>query len=300
MLRSFDDVLARVQARTTPKRVGVVAAIDANSIEAVLKAKEEKIVEPVLIGDRKKIVTILDELNVAEDYEIVDVPDIREAAVKAVEMVHSREIDFLMKGKIETADLLKAVVDKEKGIRTGRLMTHVVFDEVPTYHKLFITTDGGMVMYPDVEQKRQIIENAVEVMHMLGYAEPKVACLAAIERVNPKMPETVDADTLKRMNQEGKITGCIVEGPISFDLAFSREVAVLKGYDSPVAGDADIFLVPDITAGNILGKSLVTAAGGKMAGFIYGAQVPIILTSRASSAEEKYLSLAMASLIEME
>jgi phosphate butyryltransferase len=216
MLRSFDDVLARVQARTTPKRVGVVAAIDANSIEAVLKAKEEKIVEPVLIGDRKKIVAILDELNVAEDYEIVDVPDIREAAVKAVEMVHSREIDFLMKGKIETADLLKAVVDKEKGIRTGRLMTHVVFDEVPTYHKLFITTDGGMVMYPDVEQKRQIIENAVEVMHMLGYAEPKVACLAAIERVNPKMTETVDADTLKQMNQEGKITGCIVEGPICF------------------------------------------------------------------------------------
>ncbi|MGI6143211.1 MAG: bifunctional enoyl-CoA hydratase/phosphate acetyltransferase [bacterium] len=300
MLRAFDDVLARVQARTTPKRVGVVAAIDANSIEAVLKAKEEKIVEPVLIGDRKKIVAIFDELNVAEDFEIVDVPDIREAAVKAVEMVHSKEIDFLMKGKIETADLLKAVVDKEKGIRTGRLMTHVVFDEVPTYHKLFITTDGGMVMYPDVEQKKQIIENAVEVMHMLGYAQPKVACLAAIERVNPKMTETVDADMLKQMNQEGKITGCIVEGPISFDLAFSREVAVLKGYDSPVAGDADIFLVPNITAGNILGKTLVTAAGGKMAGFIYGAQVPIILTSRASSAEEKYLSLAMASLIEME
>jgi phosphate butyryltransferase len=157
-----------------------------------------------------------------------------------------------------------------------------------------ITTDGGMMMYPDLEQKKKIIENAVGVLHSLGYENPKVGVLAAVETVNPKMPESVDAGKLKEMNQNGEITGCIVEGPISYDLAMNKESAEIKGFVSPVAGDPDILIVPNITAGNILGKCLVYSAGAKMAGFIVGAKVPIVLTSRGSSSEEKYLSLVIS------
>jgi phosphate butyryltransferase len=216
------------------------------------------------------------------------------AAEKAVALVNENKADFIMKGKIQTADLLRAVVNKEKGLRTGRVMSHFVFDEVPSYHKLIVTTDGGMMTYPDLNQKKQIIENAVDVLRAMGYDKPKVAVLAAVEKVNPKMPESVDADMLKKMNQEGKIKNCIVEGPISYDLAISKKCAEIKGFKSPVAGDADILIVPNITAGNILGKCLICSAEGKMAGFIVGAKVPIGLTSRGSSAEEKYLSLVLS------
>jgi phosphate butyryltransferase len=173
-------------------------------------------------------------------------------------------------------------------------MSHVSIQEVPSYHKLLITTDGGMMMYPDLEQKKKIIENAVEVLHSLGYENPKVAVLAAVETVNPKMPESVDAGKLKEMNQNGEITGCIVEGPISYDIAMNKESGEIKGFVSPVAGDPDILIVPNITCGNILGKCLVYSAGAKMAGFIVGAKVPIVLTSRGSSSEEKYLSLVLS------
>ncbi|MBP2651655.1 MAG: phosphate butyryltransferase [Firmicutes bacterium] len=199
-----------------------------------------------------------------------------------------------MKGKIQTADLLKAVVNKEKGLRTGSVMSHVVLHEIPTYHKLLVITDGGMMMYPNLAEKKQIIENAVNSLLSLGYDKPKVAVLAAVENVNPKMPEAVDAGLLKEMNQKGEIKNCIVEGPISYDLAMSKDAAKIKGYESPVTEDADILMVPNITVGNIMGKALVYSAGAKIAGFIVGAKVPIVLTSRGSSAEEKYLSLVLS------
>jgi len=176
-------------------------------------------------------------------------------------------------------------------------MSHVVLNEIPSYHKLLITTDGGMMMYPDVKQKQEILKNAVDVLLALGYEKPKVAILAAVENVNPKMTETQDAANLKELNQAGVITNCIVEGPISYDLALSKEVASLKGYESPVVGDVDILLVPNITAGNILGKCLLITAGAKMAGFVVGAKVPIVLTSRGSSAEEKYLSIVLSAAV---
>jgi len=225
------------------------------------------------------------------------VPNTAEAARLAVELVKNGTVDFIIKGCLDTSVLLKAVVNREEGLGTGRLMSHIAFNEVRTYHKLLITTDGGMNLYPDVNQKQQIIENAVEVLKKLGYDKPKVACLAAVEKVNPKMPETVDAMELKKRNQEGVLKDCVVEGPISFDLAFDKNAAMHKNYESPVAGDADVLLVPNIAVGNVLGKSLVHAAGGRMAGLVVGARCPIIITSRSSTAEEKFLSTALASLI---
>ncbi|WP_432407905.1 bifunctional enoyl-CoA hydratase/phosphate acetyltransferase [Wukongibacter sp. M2B1] len=293
--KSFDELIKKVQNLESIKKVAVVVAEDEHTLEAVFKAKKDKIVEPILIGCKGKIKDILSNLNEALDEEaIIDATDDSEAARKAVELVNSGKVDFIMKGKIQTADLLKAVVDKEKGLQTGRIMSHVVIHEIPSYHKLLAVTDGGMMMYPNVEQKKEIIENAVETFVAMGYEKPKVAVLTAVEKVNPKMPETIDADELKQMNVNGEIKDCIVEGPISYDLTMSKESAKIKGFESEVTGDADILIVPNITAGNILGKSLVYTANAKMAGFIVGAKAPIVLTSRGSTSEEKYLSLVLS------
>ena len=264
-------------------------------MEAVFKAKEDNILDPILIGNKDRIKKILDTKNYSlEDESIIDVEDEVAAAYKGVELVKMNRADFIMKGKIQTADLLKAVVHKEKGIRTGNLMSHFAILEVPTYHKLLVITDGGMVMYPDKEEKKQIIENAVGILTALGYEKPKVGILSAVEKVNPKMQETVDADELKQMNEKGQIKDCVIEGPISYDLAMNRQSAEIKGFNSPVAGDVDILITPNMTSGNVLAKSLIYSGNSKMAGLIVGAQVPIVLTSRGASTEEKYLSLVLS------
>ena len=202
-----------------------------------------------------------------------------------------------MKGKLETAQMLKPVVNKETGLGTGRVMSHFVLDELPYYHKLIVTTDGGMMTYLNLEQKRDIIINTVETLKALGYENPKIACVAAVEKVNPKMPETLDAHELEEMNKRGEIKDCTVCGPISLDIALDGEIARIKGFDNPVAGDADAIIVPNIHVGNVLGKSITVISRGRMAGFIVGAKVPIVLTSRGSSAEEKFLSLVLASAV---
>lgn len=295
MLTSFQEVLSKVQGSQNRKKCGVVAADD-HAIEAALEAEEKGLADPVFIGDEAAIQKVLKDKG--GDYEIIPAGSLEEAAALAVAGVREGKLDFLIKGHIDTKILLKAVVNKETGLGTGKLMTHVGFFEIPNYHKLFACTDGGMVTYPDVEQKQGIIENAVETFHKLGYEEPKVAVLTAVEKENPKMPETVDAAELKRRNQAGDLKGCIVEGPISYDLAFSKEAADIKGFESPVPGDVDILVVPTITTGNILGKAMIYSAGGEMAGLIIGAKCPIILTSRASSPEEKLYSVAMAALMD--
>jgi phosphate butyryltransferase len=273
----------------------VVVAQDEHTLDAVFRARKDGIVEPILIGDKVKIEEILQRLNERiDDDAIINVEDDAAAATKAVELIHENKADFIMKGKIQTADLLRAVVNKEKGLRTGSVMSHIAINEIPTYHKLLAVTDGGMMIYPNLDEKKQIIENAVNAFIAMGYEEPKVAVLAAIENVNPKMPETVDADILKKMNQSGDIKNCVVEGPISYDLVMSNESAKIKGFDSPITENADILVVPNMATGNILGKSLMYSAGAKMAGFIVGAKVPIVLTSRGSSAEEKYLSIVLS------
>ncbi|SKB37930.1 phosphate butyryltransferase [Acetoanaerobium noterae] len=293
--KSFDDLIKKVQNLGSKKKVAVVSAQDEHTLEAVFKAKKDNIVEPILIGNKKKIIEILSRLHesVLEE-SIINVESDSEAAEKAVELINENKADFIMKGKIQTADLLRAVVNKENGLRTGKVMSHIVIHEIPTYHKLLAVTDGGMMMYPNLDEKKQILENAVSTFLALGYENPKVAVLAAVETVNPKMQESVDADLLKKMNIKGEIINCIVEGPISYDLTMSKESASIKGFVSPVTGEADIIMVPNITVGNILGKSLVYSAGAKMAGFIVGAKVPIVLTSRGSTSEEKYLSLALS------
>lgn len=293
--KSFDDLIKKVQNIDSKKKVAVVSAQDEHTLEAVFKAKKDNIVEPILIGNKKKIIEILSRLHesVLEE-SIINVESDSEAAEKAVELINENKADFIMKGKIQTADLLRAVVNKENGLRTGKVMSHIVIHEIPTYHKLLAVTDGGMMMYPNLDEKKQILENAVSTFLALGYENPKVAVLAAVETVNPKMQESVDADMLKKMNIKGEIKNCIVEGPISYDLTMSKESASIKGFVSPVTGEADIIVVPNITVGNILGKSLVYSAGAKMAGFIVGAKVPIVLTSRGSTSEEKYLSLALS------
>lgn len=296
VIRNFDQLIKQVASFKEKKKVAVVAAHEEHTLEAVFKAKEDNIVEPILIGCKEKIKEIMEKNNYTlEDEAIIDILDERQAAYKAVELVKENKVNSIMKGKIQTADLLKAVVDKERGIRTGRLMTHFAILEVPTYHKLLVITDGGMVMYPNLEQKKDIIQNAVDVLLSLGYEKPKVGVLAAVEKVNPKMQETVDAAELKKMAEEGELTNCIVEGPISYDIAMNKESASIKGFDSPVVEDVDILIPPNIATGNILAKALVYSANAKMAGIIVGAKVPIILTSRGSSSEEKYLSIVLAS-----
>jgi phosphate butyryltransferase len=296
--KNFKELIVRVQNAGAKKRVVVVAAQDGHTLEAVFQARKDNIVDPILIGNKDKIKEIINSLNEnLDEAYIIDVSDDAAAAAKAVELINENKADFIMKGKIQTADLLRAVVNKEKGLRTGNVMSHVAILEIPNYHKLVAVTDGGMMMYPEVDEKKQIIENAVNIFLAMGYDNPKVAVLAAVESLNPKMPETVDADKLKEMNKNGEIKNCIVEGPISYDLMMSRESAEIKGFSSPVTGDTDILVVPDITSGNLLSKSLIYSAGAKMAGFIVGAKVPIVLTSRGATTEEKYLSLVISASV---
>ncbi|MDI9496374.1 MAG: bifunctional enoyl-CoA hydratase/phosphate acetyltransferase [Bacillota bacterium] len=294
-LKNFKDLIKKVQKNDSIKRVAVAAAHDEHTLEAVFKAAGDKLVEPVLVGNKEKIKEILKKLNLKyEPANIINTESDKEAAEKTVELIHENKADFIMKGKLQTADLLKAVVDKEKGLRTGNVISHVAILEIPAYRKLIAVTDGGMVMYPNLDEKKQILENSVNVFLAMGYECPKVAVLCAVETVNPKMPETVDADTLKNMNRDGEIKDCMVEGPISLDLTFNKESAEIKGYSSPVTGDADILLVPNITTGNIMSKALIEMAGATMAGMVVGAKVPIVLTSRGASSEEKYLSLVLS------
>ena len=298
ILRNFNELIEKVRSLSKARRVVVASAADEHSLEAVFHAQKDGIVDPVLVGEKSKILDILSKLGVSlPEGGLYDVPEAEEAAMKSVELIREGKGDFLMKGKLETAQMLKPVVNKETGIGTCKLMSHVAVFQSPHYHKLLVVTDGGMVTYPTLEQKKAIIENAVGVLKSLGYEKPKVGILAAIEKVNPKMPETLESDALYQMNAEEKIKGCVVAGPISLDVALNSDAAEIKGYKNPVAGDADILIVPNIHTGNVLGKSITTLGGGQMAGIVMGARVPIILTSRGSSSEEKYLSLALAAAI---
>jgi len=217
-----------------------------------------------------------------------------EDATEAALLIKAGKGSALMKGGMATGALLKAVLNKENGIGPSGLMSHIAAFASPRYHKLLFVTDGGMVPAPDLNKKELILKNALVFLRGLGYKEPKVAALAAVETVSDKMPETLDAFELARKAALGYFGSCTLEGPISFDLAISAESAALKGFDSQIAGDADLFLTPDIASGNVLGKSLIYMGGAKMAGCILGAKVPIILTSRGASAEEKMLSMALA------
>ena len=293
--RTFAELVEKLKASPRSVRMAVAAAGDEHTVEAVLNARKEGIVSPILVGDKALIDAALIKFGASVPAEdIYDVPDLAESAKFAVQLVREGKANLLMKGKLDTSVMLRPVVNKETGIGKGGVMSHFTAFEVPSYHKLLVPVDGGMVTYPTLEQKKSIIENTVGALRAMGYDEVKVGVLACVEKVNPKMPETVEADALKQMNLRGEITGCIVEGPISYDCAVSREIADFKGFQSPVAGEVDVLVAPNIHAGNIMGKMLACTAGAKMAGFIVGAYVPIVLTSRGSTPLEKYNSIAIA------
>ncbi len=297
VFHNFDELIAKVKGAPDKKIMAVACANDDHTLEAVVNARREGIIEPLLVGDKKIIHEILEKLGESIPEEnIFDVPedDLQKACETAVKLVREGRANFLMKGKVDTKIILKEVVNKEYGLGTGKLMSHFTMFQIPTYHKLILPVDGGMVTYPDLEQKKQIIENTVETLRSMGYDCPKVGVLACVEKVNPKMPESVEAAQLQEMNEKGVIRNCIVEGPIQYDCVMRKDLADFKGLKSQIAGDPDILIAPNIHAGNIMGKMYAISCGGKMAGFIVGAKCPIVMVSRGSTAEEKYLSIVVS------
>lgn len=294
MIRNFDELKAMLAASPVKRRIGVVAAQDEHTLDAVTHAAKDGMVFPVLIGDPEKIKDLLKEFDYPEDQaEIIPSYDVTECAQIACDLAREGKLDCIMKGKTETGPLMKVMVNREKGIRKSDTMSMMGMMYSPGYHKIFAITDVGLLTYPDQAQKKAAIENAVDAFHALGIAEPKVAILAAMEKVNPKMPECVEAAAIK---EEG-VPGCIIEGPISLDLAMDKEAAVIKSYDSPVSGDADILVVPNICCGNVFAKTITTIGGGATCGAVLGALVPVCITSRSATADDKYMSIVLNALI---
>jgi len=292
------DSLISMASQGGRKTVAVAAAEDSEVLEAVARAVELELAHFLLFGNKEEIEQMITakhpDLADSKAIEIISAPNHNTAAEMAVKAVKNKEANVLMKGNIPTAVILKAVLNKEYGLRSGTVLSHVAVFEVPGYDRFTIVTDAAMNLSPDVEQKAQIIKNAVKVAHSIGIDMPKVAPLAAVEVVNPAMQATIDAASLTMMNKRGQIPGCIVDGPLALDNAVSQLAAEHKGIKSEVAGQADILLVPSIEVGNVLYKSLMYFANAKVGAVIAGAKAPIVLTSRADTAESKLYSLALA------
>ncbi len=279
----------------TPVPAVVAAAQDLHTLEGVFAAQEDGLIEPILVGDPEQIRAAAQKLGRSlPSRSIVKAEGEADCAARAVALVRSGEGKLLIKGMLQTGTLLKAVVDHETGIRASQVMSHTAILEVPAYHKLLFVTDGGMVVAPDLDTKRHILRNSLELCRRLGYTRPKAAILCAVEVVNPHMVETLDAEVLAGEANAGAFGPCDAAGPISFDLATNPESARIKKYESPVAGDADILLVPSIAAGNLMSKALYGMAGGTMAGVVLGGSVPITINSRGATPEEKYSSILVS------
>ena len=298
MVKTYDDLLAKVAACPV-KKVAVACAQDDAVLEAVKAAKDRNIADAILVGDEQKIRTIADVLKMdVKDFEIIDVKDTYEAALTAVKLVHDGKADMYMKGLIDTKSFLKSVLDKEVGLRTEKTLSHVCVFDIEGIDRLLFLADVAFIPYPDLETKANIIRNTVEIAQACGVDNPKVAPLAAVEVVNPKMPCTVDAEELTKMNEAGDIKDCIVDGPLSLDLAIEPQAAFHKGTtDRKIVGDADILLFPDIQAGNITYKSLVHTAPCKNGNILTGTKAPVILTSRSDEFEAKVNSIALGAVV---
>ncbi len=298
MSKTFADLIARVND-CGMKTVSVAVAQDSAVLEAVVAAKERKIANAILVGDEKKIREIADSLKMdLSGFEIINVEDMTEAAHTAVNLVHEGRADMYMKGLIDTKGFLKSVLDKEVGLRTGKPLSHVCVFEVEGIDRLLFLTDVAFIPYPTLEDKVHIINNTLEITKACGIENPKIAPLAAVEVINPKMPATVEAGELTRMNKEGEITGCIVDGPLSLDLAIDPKAAKHKGAtDRAIQGDADILLFPDIHAGNLVYKCLVHTAKVVNGNILTGTKAPVILTSRSDDFETKVNSIALGAVV---
>ncbi len=297
MMKTLDDIVEAVRNRPI-KTVAVAVAEQESVLGAIRQAAEWGIAEAVLVGERERIVEEAEkaELDLSEISIIDEKNDLR-AALTATEMVSTGRADILMKGHIHTDDFLRAVLNKEKGLRAGHIMSHCFILETSHLDRLTLVTDGAMNIAPDLVTKADIILNAVYLAQLLGVAEPKVGVLAATELVNPDMPATVDAAVLSKMSQRGQFPACCIDGPFALDNAVSSVAAGIKGIGGQVAGASDILLVPNIEAGNMLAKSFVYLAQGRVAGVLVGASAPVVLTSRADTAESKLYSIATAMLM---
>ena len=292
---TFEQLESQVFKKAKKRRVAVVEAADTHVLEAVRHAVEVGLVEPLLFGKRTEVEAKLAAMDLdITAWEIVDSPDPANSALQAGIAVKEGRADFILKGLIATGQLLKGLFKEETGFRTGRLISHMNIVQLRTYPKLLALCDAAINIAPTLEQKKDILQNAVDALTRMGITQPKVAVLASAETVNEKMPESVDAAALKRMNEQGEITGCLVEGPISYDLAVCKESAETKGYESPVAGDADLLVCPNIVTANVLIKCLRHSAEALTAGIVIGGRVPVVLNSRAASAEDKYRTMILA------
>jgi phosphate butyryltransferase len=296
-LKKLSD-LKKLLTDSPSRKLVLAAAQDHHSLGAVLRAWKDGIIEPILVGDREAI------LNIASAYgfdltglQIIHEPETQNAMETAVKLVSSKQADILMKGKVGTASLLRCVLNKDWGLRTGKLLSHIALFEVNTYHKLLAVTDVAMNIAPKLHEKIAIVNNSVTCLNKLGIKLPKVAVLGAVEMVNENMESTLDAALLSKMNQRDQIKNCIIDGPLAFDNAVSLESAILKGIKSEVAGDTDLLLMPDIEVGNVLYKTLVFFAKAKVASMILGASAPIVLTSRSDSEQAKYDSILLAAAV---
>ncbi len=297
MVSNFESVLRKAK-EIERKTVSVAVAQDEHVLEAVKAVNEQGIANAILVGNEKEIREIADKIDMdLSNIEIINELDINKAARTAVECVSTKRAHMVMKGLIDTANFLRAVLDKEIGLRTKGLMSHVAVFEIPKYDRLILVTDAAMNKYPDLNEKVEIVKNAVTVSKALGNKLPKVAPICAVEVVNPKMPPTLDAAALSQMNARGQIKGCLIDGPLAIDNALSEEAAKHKGIESPVAGKADIMLMPNIEAGNVMYKTLAFTTESKNGGLLIGAAAPVIVTSRADSYETKMNSIALAALV---
>ncbi len=293
-LKNIDMLLERAKQKKDAV-VAVAVAEDEHVLEAVDKAYKLGIARFILVGNEQKINEKADNINISlTGHEVVNRVDNLEAVNYAVRAVSAGRATALMKGLIDTSVIMKQAMNREFGLRTGKTLSHLAVFEVPTYHKLFFITDAALNIAPDLDVKKDIVENAVTAVQKIGVPDPKVALLCAKEKVDEKMPVTLEYEKLVQMNRAGAFSSAIVDGPFALDNAISKESAEIKGIDSLVAGDADILVCPDIEAGNILYKSLTYFSNARNGGVIIGAKAPIILTSRADSSESKLLSLALA------
>jgi phosphate butyryltransferase len=300
MLKKFSDLHEIVKKKKQVKRLVLAVAQDNHSLEAVSEATDKNYIEPILVGDADQIKEIADNKKIdLKKFNIINEPNVTEAVAKSVKLVHYGEADILMKGHVGTAVLLKGVLNKEWGLRKNEVVSHIALFEIEAYHhKILALTDVAMNIAPDLNTKVGIINNSVEFLTKLGVEKPKVAVLGAVELVNEMMPATMDAALLSKMADRGQIKNCIIDGPLAFDNAISAESAKHKGIVSNVAGDADLLLLPDIEAGNVLYKSFVFFANAKTAANIVGASAPIVLTSRSDSEESKLDSIVLAAAVD--
>jgi phosphate butyryltransferase len=292
----YEQLLVRCQ-RLPPVPTAVAHPCEETALAGAIEAGQKGLITPILVGPAAKIAEIAKKSGIdLGKTRVVDAPHSHAAAAKAVELVRQGEAELLMKGSLHTDELLGAVVARETGLRTARRISHVFIMDVPTYHKVLIVTDAAINIAPNLEDKADICQNAIDLAVTLGIDRPKVAILAAVETVNSKMQATLDAAALCKMAERGQIKGGVLDGPLAFDNAISKEAARMKGIESEVAGDPDILLVPDLEAGNMLAKQLTFLANADSAGLVLGARVPIILTSRADSVRSRIASCAVAML----